>query len=1043
MFLFLLSLAFALDKSSESAGIGGFVTFGFNYEGNKAKLLSQLIINIKTPPPQNSNVDTADVQPTGYWIVPTPSHHELVVSVRAPEGVIIEPQTCYIQYPFNTNVNFQVIGFSAIGEIYTNEAGGSLIRVLSPLTVEITNGKDVTLTSTTADGTYSIGPLPPGEYTVSLKDAIATPKTIKIVDYKVHVDPLVITDWPQNGVVTFPENVKSHSVTLHLSSPDDSKISNVEVKTDSNGRFSIKGLQVGRYNLKSAVEDIVINPLSFQISVQDKPKPLTMKYEGIRVHGTVALPNGNGISGVSLTLTPGNIHTTTNEKGEFVFQAVHPISQPKLEIFHPYHKFSEPIIPAIEEQPIPAIKVNVLNAQICGKVECPSANLTFTGAAKLNMVVTNGTFCISAPISQSVNINAVSQCGFEHSTITVSAPTNAVKFARIKAEVIGKARCIGDCDTTTLFKLTNDQYSYETNVMSNGNVVFNDIEFGRYHLSISSSPSSIWQVLQSDVFVNNKTVIADDIGEQTAFVYNVTVSHAMNVKCGEKSLNLNRGLNTIQVRSTIVESNDCFVFKPIDLKNNQRIIADSVQRRVVVDGPEDVYTIFVGGVELHSSRVFEQKFDETKTVSIKTKAPYFSVPQSIEVQSVSSCENSDIKFDVLVGVEYKGTIIPPIEGAAITASLNDKIIATAQTGEDGTFSLGSFSSNQNITLVAEKSGYKFTQIPGSFNFSAEKLSSILIHFSAESNVNTKGILLSISRLDNFAHHVVTDSIDDTTISGLEAGSYYLKPIYREHEFDPPQVEFNLSQGTQLNLTFNVVRVQFGVSGEVRRITGESEPDVEIEANYGNGEKQIVVTDAAGRFRIGGLNPNQTVTLLARASETSSVDRITPAQMKVKMGTEEYRNVRFLSMKPTKTFDILGELIVEPDFLPTMNVALMTPNSQVVQRFTFPSKLSNFFYFTNLTGQKYNVIVANTRQVKTITCPKQEVEFTQPAAKIKIVCEVAETSKPEEIDSRIASFIAFVSILVWIGFFNFGKIKDIVSDTFFTKKKKKGNKKKAQ
>ena len=1037
MLLALLIIARSVDNS----GLGGFITFGFNYEGDKTQLLSQLTVNIKTPSPQNSNVDSADVLPTGYWIVQTPSQREVVVSVKSPDGVIIEPVSQYISSPYNSNVNFQIVGFSAIGEIYTADSSGSRIRVLSPLTVEVSDGKGFSITTTTNDGTYNIGPLLPGEYTVQLKDAVADPKKITVKTGSVKVDDLLITDWPQNGVVTFPDGVEPHVVKLSLSSIEDQKAQPMNVETDALGKFSIKGLQVGHYQLKSAIEDIVINPLSFQISVQDKPKPLTLKYEGIRVHGKVAYPKGDGLAKVEVLMTPGSYKTATNDNGEFVFTVTQPISQPQIEFFYPYHKFSEPTIPAIENKPIPKIIVNVLNAHICGKVECPSADLSFSGAIKASMTINNGSFCVSAPISQQVTIEAVSQCGFEHSSLTVSAPTNSVKFSRIKANVHCQAKCIGDCDTATQFLLKNNHYSYSTNILSNGNVVFNDIEFGTYQLSISSDSTSVWKVLQNDILVNDKYISLGDVAEQTSLVYKVTVSHEMDVKCGDENIHLKRGLNTINVRSTIIEPNDCHIFQTIDLKASDRIITDSIKRKVVVTGKEDVFTLYLNGHQLSPPYEFNQKMDEVAKVSIKTIAPYFSNPTEIEVKNVEACFEAPIHFEVLVGVEYAGSIIPPIEGVSVTAYLDGKVIATIQTEENGKFSLGSFSSNKNITLVAEKPGYKFNQKKGSFDFTSEKLSSVNIHFDSPQNINTKGVLLSISRLDNFAHHVITDSNNDTLISGLEAGNYFLKPIFREHEFDPPQIQFDLAEGSQINLSFSVIRTQFGINGEVKRITGEPEPDIEIEAHYGSGEKIITVTDKNGAFRIGGLNPNQTITLLPRASETSNVDRITPSQLKIKMGDEEYQGVRFLSMLPSKSFDILGELVIEPDFLPSMSLILLTPESQVVERFEFPSKLSNFFYFTNLTGPKYNIRVVDTRQLKSIKCPSQEVEFTQPSAKVRIVCELEESAEADETtDSRIASTISFVAILFWICFFNFNKVLLLIEEYNLWPKKKKGGKK---
>jgi hypothetical protein len=273
----------------------------------------------------------------------------------------------------------------------------------------------------------------------------------------------------------------------------------------------------------------------------------------------------------------------------------------------------------------------------------------------------------------------------------------------------------------------------------------------------------------------------------------------------------------------------------------------------------------------------------------------------------------------------------------------------------------------------------------------------------------------------------------------------MKPVFREHQFTPSQQSFRLEQAQQHNVTFSILRVKFGISGVVRRITGEMEPDVEIDAVHANGDHQTEVTDAFGRFRISGLAPNQTITLLARASATSSVDRVTPAQMKIKMGSEEYRGVRFLSVKLPKSFDILGELKVETDFLPRMNVVLMTAADQVVERFAFPSKLSNFFYFTNLTGDRYNIVVANTnRQIgESIVCPKHEVEFTQPHAVVEILCETVAKEQPVQATSHWkASTIGFASVLIWILFFNFDTFEDLIGSLamFRGKQTRKGQKK---
>ena len=131
----MIAFLFALAVSNYDAGVGGFVKFGFPFTGDKAELLSQLTVVVKTP--QGSIVDEAEVQPTGYWIIPTPTHRELVVSVRGPEGLIFSPQKINVNFPFNSDIDFEILGFSIIGRIVTKTTNGETVHVSAQLTVEV------------------------------------------------------------------------------------------------------------------------------------------------------------------------------------------------------------------------------------------------------------------------------------------------------------------------------------------------------------------------------------------------------------------------------------------------------------------------------------------------------------------------------------------------------------------------------------------------------------------------------------------------------------------------------------------------------------------------------------------------------------------------------------------------------------------------------------------------------------------------------------------------------------------------------------------
>jgi hypothetical protein len=647
------------------------------------------------------------------------------------------------------------------------------------------------------------------------------------------------------------------------------------------------------------------------------------------------------------------------------------------------------------------------------------------------LAVANGTFCVSAPIGKEVTITARSECGFAESVLTAAAPAADVRFARVKASVSGSGVCLVACSQSVLVRLRNSRFQYGANLGPDGRLVFSDVEFGQYNLSVEASPTEEWIAEVNNVVVRERVKNIGVAVRQVAFVNNVTISHEMTVKNGGKLLRLRRGFNPIRVTSPIIEPGDCHSFPPVDVRVQQRIIAEAVERSVEVKGG-GAFEVFLDGEALEPPFTFSQRYGQKAVVvSVNASSPWYAEPPQLEVSPVASCNETVIAFEVVRGVEFSGFITPPIAGVAVIARAENTILGSTLTNESGAYSLGSYATNVQIAISASKTGYKLTRTPDTFNFVAEKLAEVSVSFERSSNSEDHGIILSLSRSDGFAQNVVVESANSTVIiPNIEAGDYFLKPVFREHQFDPVQLSFSLTQGETFTTTFSIRRVKFGISGVVRRITGEAEPDVEIEAVHANGDRQTAVTDAGGRFRISGLVPNQTVTLLARASATAAVDRVTPAQLRVKMGSDEYRGVRFLSMRLPRSFDILGKLRVDPDFLPKMNVVLLTPAGQVIERFSFPSKLSNLFYFINLTHEKYTVLVANTdRQLgESLVCPKHEVEFVQPHAAIEIACTVVATEQPAvgHVSSNWkASTIAFGCALVWIVFFNFRSVTDLV------------------
>jgi hypothetical protein len=125
--------------------------------------------------------------------------------------------------------------------------------------------------------------------------------------------------------------------------------------------------------------------------------------------------------------------------------------------------------------------------------------------------------------------------------------------------------------------------------------------------------------------------------------------------------------------------------------------------------------------------------------------------------------------------------------------------------------------------------------------------------------------------------------------------------------------------------------------------------------------------------------------------------------------------------------------------------LLGPQGQTLERFAFPSKLSNYFYFTNLTHDKYTVIVANTdrNMGDSIICPRREVEFRDPYVGLEIVCETVHSQPGSDtVISRpwLAWTIATMSLISWVVIFNYRTLFSIVQTSFKTtsKKQRRGN-----
>lgn len=86
--------------------------------------------------------------------------------------------------------------------------------------------------------------------------------------------------------------------------------------------------------------------------------------------------------------------------------------------------------------------------------------------------------------------------------------------------------------------------------------------------------------------------------------------------------------------------------------------------------------------------------------------------------------------------------------------------------------------------------------------------------SLPAGADPAAVFLSLSGSGGFKHNARLGGDRTILFEGLQPGTYYLKPLLREHSFEPPVANLQLEDGQQLELDLTAVRTAWGISGLV-------------------------------------------------------------------------------------------------------------------------------------------------------------------------------------------------------------------------------------
>ncbi len=206
-----------------------------------------------------------------------------------------------------------------------------------------------------------------------------------------------------------------------------------------------------------------------------------------------------------------------------------------------------------------------------------------------------------------------------------------------------------------------------------------------------------------------------------------------------------------------------------------------------------------------------------------------------------------------------------LSGVTMTLSSGQTVVATTQTGADGSYSFTDVP-NGNYTITASMSGYTFDSLnpiaavnnsdsPG-HDFTATAAATYTITGTVKlSGTGVQNIAVTLSANGTPIQQATTDGSGNYSFDGVPDGSYTVTPSSGVWSFSPSNIPVTISGAGSSPNDFAVNT--YNISGTV---TGPSGPLSGVTVTLGGGGWAQVTTDGSGQYSISNYpNGNYTVT----------------------------------------------------------------------------------------------------------------------------------------------------------------------------------------
>ena len=139
---------------------------------------------------------------------------------------------------------------------------------------------------------------------------------------------------------------------------------------------------------------------------------------------------------------------------------------------------------------------------------------------------------------------------------------------------------------------------------------------------------------------------------------------------------------------------------------------------------------------------------------------------------------------------------------------------------------------------------------------------------------------------------------------MAPGEYFIKPQFKEYEFNPKHKLQQLKEGENAEITLSAKRIAFSIFGKIVSLNGQPEPSITLRASTtkcSESTTEEAITESDGTFRFRGLTPKCDYSIKLLHGE--SVEKLIPSEVTVSMTESDHTLAKpLVAMRAFETMD---------------------------------------------------------------------------------------------------------------------------------------------